>query len=230
MEKQAKRLRACARRLDRASRGKSRHNGFAERPQEITQEKPPAMPWPPFGALAFPKWRRQRTARKPQELGQRVVQLTTSDRRRGAVALLFSLLVHGLLLSLAFGDADSGLPGLLPPWHERRAHAHPMSVVLIPRHATPAQSATAAGNVTAAQPRYCRRPAGGTYADATRRRHGAGDGTCNSARSRAGATAAAHRRRAARCAGSRRHNGTTTRGRAIGGRTRGARTASRGPA
>jgi TonB family protein len=46
-------------------------------------------------------------------------------------ALLFSLLVHGLLLSLSFGQG-LGLPGLDFPWQTRRGEAAELRVVLAP--------------------------------------------------------------------------------------------------
>jgi TonB family protein len=54
-------------------------------------------------------------------------------------ALLFSLLVHGLLLSLSFGQG-LGLPGLDFPWQTRRGEAAELRVVLAPT-ATPAPEA-----------------------------------------------------------------------------------------
>jgi TonB family protein len=49
--------------------------------------------------------------------------------RRMERALLVSLLVHALLLSLSFGQGD-GLPGLEFPWQKRRAEAAELRVVL----------------------------------------------------------------------------------------------------
>ncbi|HEV6967378.1 hypothetical protein, partial [Roseateles sp.] len=49
--------------------------------------------------------------------------------RRLNAALLCSLLVHALLLSLSFG-AGLGLPGLELPWQTRRAEAPELRVRL----------------------------------------------------------------------------------------------------
>ncbi|WP_239255878.1 hypothetical protein, partial [Candidatus Nitrotoga sp. M5] len=56
----------------------------------------------------------------------------STDSRRLAVALLFSLLFHILLLSLTFGGKDFGLPGMGTPWQERRIAAPDLYVVLKP--------------------------------------------------------------------------------------------------
>jgi len=61
-------------------------------------------------------------------------------RRRGpARALLASLLVHALLLSLAFGGDGAGLPGLNLPWQQRRAEVPDLRVVLLPAAPGPSQ-------------------------------------------------------------------------------------------
>ncbi|MBI3348497.1 MAG: TonB family protein [Burkholderiales bacterium] len=58
-------------------------------------------------------------------------------------ALLFSLLVHGLLLSLSFGQGV-GLPGLELPWQQRRAEAPELRVVLeVPSAPLPAPAQVA---------------------------------------------------------------------------------------
>lgn len=46
-------------------------------------------------------------------------------------ALVLSLLVHGLLLSLTFGGEGFGLPGLALPWQDRRAEVPDLRVVLL---------------------------------------------------------------------------------------------------
>lgn len=54
-------------------------------------------------------------------------------------ALVLSLLVHGLLLSLTFGGEGFGLPGLALPWQDRRAEVPDLRVVLLqPPPAAPA--------------------------------------------------------------------------------------------
>ncbi|MBA4262294.1 MAG: hypothetical protein C0443_09865, partial [Comamonadaceae bacterium] len=69
-------------------------------------------------------------------------QGTDLDHRGQALALLISLLAHTLLLSLSFGGAAFGLPGLSLPWAERRVTAPDLRVRLV---ATP-------GNLTAPAP------------------------------------------------------------------------------
>lgn len=65
--------------------------------------------------------------------------------RRGRLpsALLVSLLVHGVLLSLSFGDG-LGLPGLELPWQKRRVEVPELRVQLVlPTAAPPAEAAPA---------------------------------------------------------------------------------------
>ncbi|HEY1132372.1 MAG TPA: TonB family protein [Roseateles sp.] len=60
-------------------------------------------------------------------------------RRSGpARALIVSLLVHALLLSLTFGGEGLGLPGLTLPWQARRAEVPDLRVVLLTPPAEPA--------------------------------------------------------------------------------------------
>jgi TonB family protein len=68
--------------------------------------------------------------------------LGAMSSRRMNFALVFSLLVHGLLLSLSFGQGV-GLPGLEFPWQKRRAEAPELRVVLAgaPPLATPTPAA-----------------------------------------------------------------------------------------
>jgi TonB family protein len=70
---------------------------------------------------------------------------TRTERGRMARGLLFSLLVHALLLwSLSAGGQGLGLPGLVFPWQERRAEVPDLRVVLMQAPAplpTPAQRA-----------------------------------------------------------------------------------------
>ena len=53
-------------------------------------------------------------------------------RRRLALALLFSGLVHALLLALTFGGRAGGLPGLTLPWQDRRIEVLDLRIVLLP--------------------------------------------------------------------------------------------------
>ncbi|MBE0549310.1 MAG: hypothetical protein IH627_16990 [Rubrivivax sp.] len=55
-----------------------------------------------------------------------------AERRRLALALLLSLLIHTLLLSLTLGGQGLGLPGFGFPWQERRIEAPDLHIVLVP--------------------------------------------------------------------------------------------------
>ena len=65
----------------------------------------------------------------------------SAERRRLALALLLSLLMHTLLLSLTFGGQALGLPGFAFPWRERRIEAPDLRVVLVPAQVTAAEPA-----------------------------------------------------------------------------------------
>ncbi|MBI5784457.1 MAG: TonB family protein [Rhodocyclales bacterium] len=54
------------------------------------------------------------------------------DGRRLGLALVLSLALHVLFISLTFGDADVGLPGLSFFWKERRVEVSPLRVELAP--------------------------------------------------------------------------------------------------
>ena len=58
-----------------------------------------------------------------------------------STALVLSLLIHALLLSLNFGNQESGLPGLGLPWRERRFEAGDLRVALVPAQVTAATPA-----------------------------------------------------------------------------------------
>ena len=60
----------------------------------------------------------------------------SAERRRLTLALLLSLLIHTLRLSLTFGGQRFGLPGFAFPWRERRIEAPDLRVVLVPARAT----------------------------------------------------------------------------------------------
>lgn len=57
-------------------------------------------------------------------------RLEDQYRARLTGAMLFSLLLHGLILSLQFGIPGLGLPALELPWRDRRAQAVDLQVVL----------------------------------------------------------------------------------------------------
>ena len=62
---------------------------------------------------------------------------------RLSTALLFSLLIHVLLLSITIGGQTFGLPGLTFPWKERRVEANVLRVLLAPKQPTVPASALA---------------------------------------------------------------------------------------
>jgi len=63
------------------------------------------------------------------------------EHRRIAFALLLSLIIHALLLSLTFDGEGLGLPGFGFPWQDRRIEAPALIVRLIPPQAPPAEPA-----------------------------------------------------------------------------------------
>ena len=63
----------------------------------------------------------------------------SAGRRRLPLALLLSLLIHALLLSLTFSGQKLGLPGFAFPWKERRIEAPDLYVVLMPAKVTAAE-------------------------------------------------------------------------------------------
>ena len=63
------------------------------------------------------------------------------ERRRLAFALLLSLMIHALLLSLTFDGEGLGLPGFGFPWRDRHIEAPGLIVRLVPPQATPAEPA-----------------------------------------------------------------------------------------
>ena len=60
----------------------------------------------------------------------------SAERRRLPLALLLSLLMHALLLSLTFSGDQLGLPGLSFPWQARRAEVPDLQVLLVPARAS----------------------------------------------------------------------------------------------
>jgi len=63
------------------------------------------------------------------------------EHRRQAIALLLSLLIHALLLSLTFGGHGLGLPGFGLPWRDRRIEVPDLRVVLVTTRVTAAEPA-----------------------------------------------------------------------------------------
>jgi uncharacterized protein YjbI with pentapeptide repeats len=70
-----------------------------------------------------------------------VAQRMSPERRRLTYALLFSLLIHTLLLSLTFGGQGLWLPGFGFPWRDRRIEVPDLRVVLVPAQVTAAEPA-----------------------------------------------------------------------------------------
>jgi len=65
----------------------------------------------------------------------------SAECRRLTLALLLSLLIHTLLLSLTFGGQGLGLPSFGLPWRDRRIEAPDLRVVLVPAQVTAAKPA-----------------------------------------------------------------------------------------
>src|SRR5437879_12649405 len=63
------------------------------------------------------------------------------ERRRLTPALLLSLLIHTLLLSLTFGGQGRGFPGFGFPWQDRRIEVPDLRVVVVPAQVTAAEPA-----------------------------------------------------------------------------------------
>ncbi len=61
----------------------------------------------------------------------------STEHRRLAHALLLSLVIHALLLSLTFGGQGLWLPGFGFPWQDRRIEAPDLRVVVVPAQVTP---------------------------------------------------------------------------------------------
>ena len=63
------------------------------------------------------------------------------ERRRLTLALLLSLLIHTLLLSLIFGGQGRWLPGFAFPWQDRRIEVPDLRVDVVPAQVTAAEPA-----------------------------------------------------------------------------------------
>jgi hypothetical protein len=85
---------------------------------------------------------------RPSRPGLWRIERASRERRPLAVALLLSLLIHALLLSLRFGGDEWGLPSLAFPWRDRRIEVPDLRVVLVPAHLSPAKPAV----ISAAEP------------------------------------------------------------------------------
>jgi hypothetical protein len=70
-------------------------------------------------------------------------QRMSPEHSRLTYALLLSLLIHTLLLSLTFGGQGLWLPGFGFPWRDRRIEAPDLRVVVVPPQVTAAEPAVA---------------------------------------------------------------------------------------
>ena len=93
----------------------------------------PASPAP--AAIPNPPRRSTLEVRSLQRHADR--QRMRLEYTRLTLALLLSLLIHTLLLSLTFSGQGLGLPGFGFPWRERRIEAPDLRVVVIPAQASP---------------------------------------------------------------------------------------------
>jgi hypothetical protein len=82
-----------------------------------------------------------RPMRSPRSAGwdQRSSRQLRRERRRLIGALLLSLLIHGLLLSLTFDERGLGLPGFGAPWQDRRTEVPELRVVIVPARGATAE-------------------------------------------------------------------------------------------
>jgi outer membrane biosynthesis protein TonB len=91
------------------------------------------------------------------------------EHRPLALALLLSLLIHTLLLSLTFGGWQLGLPGFAFPWRDRRIEVPDLRIALVPAHVAPAELAVklVAANVPATELKAEAKPRRNAMAPAT---------------------------------------------------------------
>jgi len=89
-----------------------------------------------FLAQTAPTRRPRRTRR-----WQWRIRRKSREHRSLAIAFLFSLVIHALLLSLRFGGEELGLPGLAFPWRDRRIEVPDLRVVLVAPPVAPAKPA-----------------------------------------------------------------------------------------
>jgi hypothetical protein len=67
------------------------------------------------------------------------------QQRRLWVAVLLSLLLHGLLFSLTIGGQGFGRPGFGLPWQERRIEVPDLQVFMVPAPTRPPQPEAGVG-------------------------------------------------------------------------------------
>ena len=95
----------------------------------------PSRPAP----TAVPEQRRRSTLEFHRLQPRADSQRMSSEHRRLTHALLLSLLIHTLLLSLTFGGQGLWLPGFGFPWQDRRIEAPDLRVVVVPPQVTAAE-------------------------------------------------------------------------------------------
>jgi hypothetical protein len=97
----------------------------------------PSCPAP----AAMPEQRRRSTLDFHRFQRRADSQRMSPEDRRLTYALLLSLLIHTLLLSLTFGGQGLWLPGFGFPWQDRRIEAPDLRVVVVPPQVTAAEPA-----------------------------------------------------------------------------------------
>ncbi len=103
------------------------------------QDMVPSCPAP----AAVPEQRRRSTLEFHRFQRRADSQRMSPERRRLTYALLLSLLIHTLLLSLTFGGQGLWLPGFGFPWQDRRIEVPDLRVVVVPAQVTAAEPAVA---------------------------------------------------------------------------------------
>ena len=90
---------------------------------------------------AVPEQRRRSTLELHRFQRRADSQRMSPEHRRLTYALLLSLLIHTLLLSLTFGGQGLWFPGFGFPWQDRRIEAPDLRVVVVPPQVTAAEPA-----------------------------------------------------------------------------------------
>src|ERR1700682_5695127 len=101
------------------------------------QDMVPSCPAP----ATVPEQRRRSTLELHRLRRRADSQRMRLERRRLTHALLLSLLIHTLLLSLTFGGQGLWLPGFGFPWQDRRIEVPDLRVVVVPAQVTAAERA-----------------------------------------------------------------------------------------
>src|SRR5450755_197091 len=103
----------------------------------VAPDMVPSCPAP----AAVPEQRRRSTLEFHRFQRRADSQRMSPEHRRLTHALLLSLLIHTLLLSLTFGGQGPWLPGFGFPWQDRRIEAPDLRVVVVPPQVTAAEPA-----------------------------------------------------------------------------------------